>query len=94
MVRARQLPHDEMLAKYTTCNMRGYLKDITSNYVGNAVELAELVVSASELINNSLGSVALKQRKTIYDPSITSGHDWIRHANADGAKSIINPTSV
>ncbi|KAI8048898.1 transferase [Syncephalis plumigaleata] len=89
MLRVRQVPHDKILANHTISNMRTQLNDIPSHYFGNAIESCGLIMRVGDVLNNSLGTIALKLRQDLTNPAITNARDWIRWANTDGNESLI-----
>ncbi|KAI9596328.1 transferase [Syncephalis fuscata] len=92
-IRARQVPGETLLRDVAAFSMRKYLKGLPSNYFGNAVETSLFPMIASDVLNNSLGSVAMARRKAIAMTQKTSKDEWIVWANDDESESAINRES-
>ncbi|RKP26503.1 transferase [Syncephalis pseudoplumigaleata] len=93
-IRSRRLPHEQRLAKQTPRNMRAHLHDVPSHYFGNAIDSPEFVATAGELLDSSLGRVALRHREAVHGKAFADGREWIKHANAEGVEALINRETV
>ncbi|KAI9596330.1 transferase [Syncephalis fuscata] len=86
----QQVPPEKLLNGCDTFNMRTCLDTIPDNYFGNVIDATMLEITAGDLLNKSLGSVALAHRQSLIVRERSDAKEWIIWANTEDAVSPIN----
>ncbi|KAI9591656.1 transferase [Syncephalis fuscata] len=89
-VKVRRIPAEKLLIGCDAFNMQPYLDNIPDNYFGNVVDVTMLEITAGDLLNRSLGSIALAHRQLLTLTKKSSAKEWILWTKVENAKSIAN----
>ncbi|KAI8055390.1 transferase [Syncephalis plumigaleata] len=81
LVRARQLPGDAVLTQGSAVNRRFQLDFIPRNYFGNAIMIIHTTKKASDLLDESLGTIGATHRQTIIAHKSISKNEWLSQAD-------------
>jgi hypothetical protein len=81
LVRARQLPANLMLVEGSAVNLRFQFESLPSNYFGNAINLTNFTKTVGEILNSSLGSLAVAHRQAVSATKAISKEDWLGQAD-------------
>ncbi|KAI9595822.1 transferase [Syncephalis fuscata] len=92
-VRARQVPQDKPIKLLTAINMRPSLPDVPDNYFGNAFNTSIFSMVAGDVMNGSLGSVAMANRQSVNKSKAATVQEWLARASVDRNKSLAEAAS-
>jgi hypothetical protein len=87
-VRVRQIPEEKMLLEWAACNMRSNLPLLPKHYFGNAINASQLTMTVGDIVNGSLGSVAVAHRQSVIAAKGETKEDWLSKADINSKLSL------